>query len=207
VDTLQLLPTHRTEQIQVRVSEIVRMTNCKNCFADISSANGTLSVYDIRVKADECYVPNGETTSGVDWWPEAPTVHRFRQTLIPSEAGTIFDGRIVTERDPGTGVPSNDTCYFPDSFYDPAYSLEGGDSWIVNSGNIWAHDYVGWLPQHVNYYRDAGRAPCQTSIPQRMVINCGTNEVAYVDNSLRMGFDQLTVWSERAGVYQLRVWP
>jgi hypothetical protein len=40
-----------------------------------------------------------------------------------------------------------------------------------------------------------------------MVIDCGSNQVPYVTPTLRMGFDDLIVWSERAGQYAQRVWP
>ena len=52
-----------------------------------------------------------------------------------------------------------------------------------------------------------GRAPCQTSYPQRMVIDCGSGKRTYVTNLLQMGIDTASVWSERAGVRVSRSWP
>ncbi len=40
-----------------------------------------------------------------------------------------------------------------------------------------------------------------------MYINSGYGFVKYVTNTLRMGMTTTTVWSERAGQYQERVWP
>jgi len=40
-----------------------------------------------------------------------------------------------------------------------------------------------------------------------MTINCGTGKLAYVTNSLKMGFDAAKVWSERAGQLAERAWP
>jgi hypothetical protein len=100
------------------------------------------------------------TTTSVDWWPAAPTIHRWRQTLTPpTTAIGSFNGRKVTEQDPGGGGP--DTCWFSGSAYAPATAITGG-TWIVNSGNIWAHDHVGWTPEAVTYYRQQMRAPCHT---------------------------------------------
>lgn len=60
VDSLDLPPTQRTDTIQVRVSESVQLTHCDNCWIRVSNISGTLSVSDIRVKADDCYLPSGE---------------------------------------------------------------------------------------------------------------------------------------------------
>lgn len=205
VDSLDLPSSQETDKIQVRLTESIRLTHCDNCWLRISSANGTLSVYDIRVKADNCYIPTSEITTALGWNAAYPTAQDFRQTLLPPVPNMTFDRRRVAEEDPGGGGP--DTCWFQGGPYaSPAVRVTGG-SWFVNSGNNWLPDTVGWLPGAVTDYRAYGRAPCQTSSPQRMVIDCGTGSTPYITNQLQMGIDVLTVWSERAGVYQERVWP
>ncbi|HEX6944197.1 MAG TPA: hypothetical protein VF128_14815 [Gemmatimonadaceae bacterium] len=203
MDTLPLPPTQRTDTIQVRVTESVELTHCDNCWIRVSNAQGSLSVFDIRVKADECYFPTDETTVGEGWDTADPTMQKFMQTLIPDAAGRVYDGRTVMEQSPGPGGP--DTCHRPGDTYDAFEAITGG-TWTVNSGNKWGYDYVGYHSWVVDYYRARGRAPCGTSFPQEMVINCGTTNVIYTSNTLRAGFDEVLVWSERDGVQQQRVY-
>jgi hypothetical protein len=80
----------------------------------------------------------------------------------------------------------------------------------VDSNNQYGPDRVGWLPDAVNYYRAAGRAPCETTMYQNMAINCpgcSSDPYQYITNTLRTGMSEFSVWSERAGVYADRVWP
>ena len=208
VTNIPLPSSQRTDQIKVRVTARVELTHCDNCILRVSNVTGTVSVYDIKVTSDLCYVPTGETTSSWGWdtLPGKETTHQFQGTLIPPQGVDNFDGRRVAEFDTGTGQPTDDTCHWPDSFYDPAISLSGG-VWTVG-GNTYGYDYIGWLPHHINYYRGADRAPCQTTIHQRMAIECGSNNwIGYVDQDLRMGFDEFVVWSERAGLQAQKVWP
>jgi hypothetical protein len=150
-------------------------------------------------------VPTGETTSS-NGWGDGPddTIHRWLQTLLPSLGGN-FAGRTVTERDPGGGGP--DTCWFPQSNYLKAEAITGG-SWSVDANNTWGPDYVGWHYDAVVYYRNQGRAPCETSFPQAMQIDRpGGPSIIYVTNVLRAGITSISVWSERAGQYAERIWP
>jgi hypothetical protein len=148
-----------------------------------------------------CTVPTGETTESGGWYTENTTLHLWNQTLT----GGSFGGRTVTEQDPGGGGP--DTCWFEGSIFNRFEAITGG-TWPVGGDNRWGPDAVGWNYNAVQYYRNQGRAPCDTRFPQRMVITCpGSADVPYVTNLLRAGMTETTVWSERAGQYAERVWP
>ena len=145
-------------------------------------------------------VPTGESTASVGWNASYSTVHDFRQTL----QGGNFVGRVVHEEDGGNG---NDTCWFVDSQFAKFEAVTGGQ-WTVDANNKWGLDSVGWFPNSVTYYRNQQRAPCGTQFDQKMYINRpGTSDAHYVTNLLRMGLTATTVWSERAGVYQSKIWP
>ncbi len=147
--------------------------------------------------------PTGENTASGGWWPLNDTVYRWNQTLT----GGSFNGRRVTEQDPGGGGP--DTCWFPGSQYAKFEAVTTpGFLWTVGSGNAWGPDYVGWTYSAVSYYRGQGREPCDTTVSQDMMINSpGSADVKYVTNTLRAGFSYSTVWSERAGQFAERIWP
>lgn len=147
-------------------------------------------------------IPDGEVTSSGGW--AVDTLHRWNQTLTPF--GGPYAGRSVTERNPGGGGP--DTCYFPGSRFLPAVSITGG-TWPVDSNNGWGADYVGWTYAAVLYYREQGRAPCETTFGQDMEIDVpgGNPPAKYTTNVLAMGMTNTTVWSQRAGQYAERIWP
>lgn len=147
--------------------------------------------------------PSGETTESSGWWTQNTSVHDWTQTLT----GGDFSGRRVAERDPGGGGP--DYCHFSGSIYNPfTHVTNPPDFWWDVTNNRWGVDHVGWVTGAVEYYRNTGRAPCDTSFPQDMVINCpGCTEMKYVTNTLRAGITNTTVWSERAGQYAERIWP
>ena len=80
----------------------------------------------------------------------------------------------------------------------------------MDANNTWGLDYVGWTDVSqtgyaIQTYRRLGRAPCQTTIPQVMTIQCnkasGITYEPYVTNALKLGFDNTSIWSERAGTY------
>jgi hypothetical protein len=193
--------------LKVRGTLTVRMTGCPEpCASSVYHTTGAMQIGDIRVDVTDCHVPTGETTTGMGWSqvPGLATAHEWRQVLLPASSGISFNGRKVTEEDPGGGGP--DTCHFPQSQYAKEEKISGG-TWLVGSANQWGDDTVGWLESRVTYYRAQGQEPCQTEFPQRMVINCGTGKRTYVTNVLRMGFDTVNAWSERAGQYASRVWP
>jgi hypothetical protein len=146
-------------------------------------------------------LPTGELTYSGGWYEGG--VHLWNQQLTGNYS---WDGRTVQEQDPGGGGP--DTCWFLGSAYQPFTAITGGD-WPVGSSNTWGGDGVGWFGQTVTYYRNNGRAPCQTSFPQRMEINNGFSLAwrSYVTNTLAAGFTNTNVWSQRAGQYAERQWP
>jgi len=148
-----------------------------------------------------CDVPTGETTASHLW--DDGGVHRWTQTLTP--ANINFGGRTVMEQDPGGGGP--DTCWFDGSMFAKFEAITGG-TWDVDTSNVWGDDFVGWFGAAVTYYRNQGRAPCGTSFPQRMVIDCSTGNTTYIDsNQLGGNFDATTVTSTRAGQTVTRTWP
>lgn len=153
-------------------------------------------------QAKAVVIPTGETTASNGWGAgAATTTHRWQMTLTPG--GTNFQGRSVTEQDPGGGGP--DTCWFAGSTYARWTAITGG-TWAVGAGNVWGDDFVGWFSTTVTYYRTNGRAPCQTTFPQDMHIN-GEGSPRYRTNTLSCGFTMTNVWSTRDGVTQNKVWP
>ena len=149
----------------------------------------------------QCTSPTSETTTPIGWDSD-PTVYSWDQTLLP--AATNFTGRTVTEQDPGGGGP--DTCHFTGSIFTPFTAITGG-TWTVTSGNHWGSDHVGWHSSAVTYYRAQGKAPCGTTFPQRMVIDCSTGPITYATNTLGCDINSTTVTSTRAGSMAIRTWP
>ncbi len=154
------------------------------------------------VNAKAVVIPTGETTASNGWGAGgAVTVHRWQMTLTPGT--TNFQGRSVTEQNPGGGGP--DTCWFNGSTYASWTAITGG-TWAVGANNVWGDDFVGWFSAAVNYYRAQGRAPCQTTFPQDMHIN-GQGSPRYRTNTLSCGFTATNVWSTRDGVTRNKAWP
>lgn len=153
-------------------------------------------------QAKAVVIPTGETTASNGWGAgAATTIHRWQMTLTPGT--TNFQGRSVTEQDAGGGGP--DTCWFAGSTYAKWTAITGG-TWAVGAGNVWGDDFVGWFSAAVTYYRAQGRAPCQTTFPQNMLIN-GEGSPRYRTNSLSCGFTATNVWSTRDGATQNKAWP
>jgi hypothetical protein len=150
-------------------------------------------------------IPDGETTSSGGWWEANTTVHKWFQQLSPTSSP--FAGRFVVEQDPtggaGTGL---DTCTFPGSAA-PTFDRISTGYWEVDEINSWGPDLVGWSYDVVLYYRNQGRAPCDTSFPQRMVMAWPSGDYEYRINTLRAGITIISVWSERDGQYAERVYP
>jgi hypothetical protein len=181
--------------------------SCLFSVAASASAQGTVSV------PPSCPLPIGESSSFEGWFGDPATQAGYRQTLSPTPPGVRLGGRRVIETD-GNYDPANDTCWFPGSLIPQSYTLAGG-SWIVAGDNTWGRDYVGWtdVSQYnypISYYRSNNRAPCQTTIPQVMRIQCGTFSQPYyqeyITNSLQTGFNSTLIWSERLGVYRDRAY-
>jgi hypothetical protein len=145
--------------------------------------------------------PSGENTDSAGWYTVHTTIHQWNQTLYHGS----FGGRTVWEVAGG----GNDTCWWPGSGLPKSESV-AGSSWPVNGSNTYGPDLVGWLHEWVLLYRSWGRAPCDTTLIQEMMIDCpgcSSNPFHYVTNVLNAGFTDWTVWSERAGQYAERVWP
>jgi hypothetical protein len=169
------------------------------CYVSSNIGDGTASGYLPGI-------PDGEITSSGGWYVYNTTLHLWNQTLT---GGGNYEGRQVTEYDPGGGGP--DYCWFEGSQARKSEAISGG-TWTVQSGNTWQPDAVGWPYDAVLYYRREGRAPCDTSFFQDMRINCpgggcSSDPASYVTNLLRAGITESTVWSERAGQYAERIWP
>lgn len=156
-----------------------------------------------EVTSKVCVKPTGENTASNGWSAGArATAHLWKQTLQPGTAD--FSTRTVTERDPGGGGP--DTCWFPGSAIRKFDAITGG-TWTVAQGNKWGDDEVGWFTNAVTYYRQKGRAPCGTSFPQDMVIDCPAGEEKYTRNQLGGSMDATGVTSERDGQSETKTWP
>jgi hypothetical protein len=153
-----------------------------------------------------CTGPTGETTAFSGTWADSvgyPTAANWTQTLEPSTVN--FSGRTVTESNPGGGGPDN--CWFANSEVAPATSISGG-SWVVTSSNTWGPDVVGRSPSAVTYYRQQGRAPCSTTLPQALIISCPSSfPVYYKTTVLGNTIGVTTVTSMRAGSSVSRAWP
>jgi hypothetical protein len=151
-------------------------------------------------------IPTGELTleNGFAW---DFTVYSWIGQLL----GGSFGGRRVDERDPGGGGP--DTCHYPGSPIEEFTAITGflAPPTVVPD-NKWYFDDVGWSGSAVEHYRNAGFAPCDTTFPQLMVIDCSDPRcsdswVPYATNILRAGITDTTVWSERGGQHAERIWP
>ena len=156
------------------------------------------------VNARVCVVPTGETNAWVGWGAAGnnTSVGRWNGNLTP--ANVNFNGRTVTERDPGGGGP--DTCWFNGSNFAKFEAITGG-TWAVGAANLWGEDNVGWFGTAVTYYRGQNRVPCGTTFPQRMVIDCPAGEQAYQTNTLGGSMTATQVSSTRSGTTQTRNWP
>src|SRR5262245_41200571 len=154
----------------------------------------------------DCTRPTGELTNSVMWDNIAPTKRHFKQILQPANPPS-FNGRSVTEQDPGGGGP--DTCYFQTSAV-PEFIKVSGGTWSVGSINDWGPDVIGWSPNSVSYYRMNGRAPCGTKFMQRMVINCPGSSLEirpYVTHMIEATIGTTQVSASRAGVIATRNYP
>ncbi|WP_217468642.1 DUF4157 domain-containing protein [Paraburkholderia fynbosensis] len=149
--------------------------------------------------------PTGELTSWIGWGtdPDYATIGMWRQQLLPLT--TDFSGCEVFETDPGGGT---DSCWYNYSAIFPYNKVSGGPPWIVEPGNYWKTDYVGWHDYAVDFYRKDGRAPCGSSFLQSMHIRRPSGgDQEYARNQLAGEFDANQVSSSRAGQTEIRNWP
>jgi hypothetical protein len=129
------------------------------------------------------------------------TVAEWKGELLPPVVD--FSGITVVEIQVG---PSADGCCFPASTWDQA-ALSGG-AWQIDSNNEYKGivkdqadaDSVGWKPDAVRYYRNAGRVPCDLVVKQAMEIvpHTGPN-VRYTPQDLKFGINPQDVYSELDG--------
>lgn len=148
----------------------------------------------------DCVIPSGENTSWIGW--DSPsTFGKWRGTLTPSNVD--FSGRTVKEQD---GAQGDDTCWWPQSQYPKQLSLTPGEDWVVHADNHWQADSIGWSPVCIIYYRNQGRAPCEVTRLQKMIIDCPSGWVEYKQNWLKTGFTRLNVFSERDGQRETKAW-
>jgi hypothetical protein len=167
----------------------------------VCTVEGPIVFEEEEPQVQSCIVPDGETNTFDEWHTDGRG--GWESTLAPS--GTSFQGRIVTERDPGGGGP--DTCWWEDSNYMPFESITSG-TWPVGANNVWGNDYVGYYSWVVTYYREEGRAPCGTTFPQRMEISCPSGpDRAYQTNTLGGSMTSTTVTSTRLGSSEPHTWP
>jgi len=153
-------------------------------------------------------LPPSETTAFKGWATSMsePTIGQWRQTIGPKTIA--YAAVTVQESDPGGGGP--DTCWFSGSKFAPFTAITGG-TWVVQAGNTWGYDYVGWLKAAVMYYRNKGRAPCGTTFPQQMQVQFATGDTTFYNylgvNTLGGNIGTTTVTSIRAGKSQTKTWP
>lgn len=163
-------------------------------------------------------VPLGESTQGVGWSAEWPTVMQWRSTLIRSIMSRPLDGRQVFEQ---AGDFRDDGCYFPgaaDAGFLP-FQVTGA-WWVVGRyatppffllSDTWIDDYVGFLPSAVGYYRLNGRAPCDAYAQQNMQICTNGNGCVfssqYKAGFIGAGITTTGVYSSRDGQHIFRMWP
>ena len=145
--------------------------------------------------------PTDEMSTFVKWKQIHFTVAEWRGKLLPPDVD--FSGITVVEIQVG---PSADGCWFPGSTSDQA-ALSGG-TWQIDSNNEYKGiskdhadaDSVGWKPDGVRYYRNAGRVPCEAVIRQAMeVVPPSGPNVRYTTQELRFGINPIDVYSERDG--------
>jgi len=150
-------------------------------------------------------LPTGEITASPPppdpgWEPDLPTVYDWKVTLTPTTKS--FAGRQVREIfEPGTG---SDTCWDKDSALPQFANHSSGPPWNINPDNTFdSPDRVGWLPEHVDYYRHRKnpRLPCSLTLIQHMVIDHPdfVDGYNYVTNILYYEMTLTTVTSRRAG--------
>ena len=145
--------------------------------------------------------PTDEMSTFVRWKQIHFTVAEWKGKLLPPDVD--FSGITVVEIQVG---PSADGCWFPGSTSDQA-ALSGG-TWQIDSNNEYKGiskdhadaDSVGWKPDAVRYYRNAGRVPCEAVVRQAMEVvpHVGPN-VRYTTQELRFGINPIDVYSERDG--------
>jgi hypothetical protein len=175
--------------------------------------------------------PDHETTAFIGWSRINPTWGKWQQTLVPPGSDPTFDfsGEHVNEFAAGQAGP--DMCYFSGSQTVPFDKIQNKplDFWVVQSGNIYKPDDVGYGFIFVNYYREFSPTlkefgSCGTRFGQEMEINApsdppntytpygstNTGDVNALGASMKKAesiFAPAPVTSIRAGMSETKVWP
>ncbi len=153
------------------------------CSCDGTNYHAVLDEDDDPVVVD-VITPENESS---DYDVPISSQSEFYATLTPSNVD--FSGIQVIERDPGGGT---DECWFDGSYYPPADFLTVTGPWTVNAENKYGMDTVGFKPQAVVYYRNAGKAPCLSTVTAMMdVVIPGGDNINYAQNpmSAKIGED------------------
>jgi hypothetical protein len=165
-------------------------------------------VYDSETKYDDNYLqrsktftiikPTGETTVTNGW--VNTIMARFTSTLSPTSVN--FGNISVTEVN-GTG--SHDGCWFTGSTMSKYEALTGG-TWGVSDINVWGDDHLSWSAADIVYYRNEGRAPCNTSIAQEMHVVEGSSG-EYTNGNLVLTIGTTTISASRNGASLSKSYP
>ena len=138
-----------------------------------------------------------------------PTATRANPLII---LGSSYDSASAST--PGCVKPVRESSTFggwadSDGFPTAAsFTSVDGDTWTVGTGNQWGDDANGWDVDDISYYRDQGRAPCSTTVPQRMVIDCPSGTPAvYTTHALKLTIGTDTIISWHNGAIADRAWP
>jgi hypothetical protein len=202
--------------VNVTVTEQIRNDGCDIAAGTSQNDDGSFTdtAFSMAKIPD---LPTGESTQAVGWNATYQTVQQFRQTL-QGDAQRPFDGRQVTEV---PGSDKQDNCFYQGAA-DNGYSQFGvtGGWWIVGRyatppnyflTNEWVDDYVGMTSDLVTFYRQNGRAPCDSYAQQLMNMctngqGCSLKRQYYADY-ITFSLDATTVTAGRNAVLQSRNWP
>jgi hypothetical protein len=158
--------------------------------------------------AKSCDIPSTEVSTFIEWSDieGQRTAGKFKGTL-QGGIGPNFGGRRVREDIEPGGV---DTCWFPDSIYDPQVNISdpGSQTGIGTDSLYTGFDTFGWAEVPVLYYRSQNRAPCWAEPLQQMQISCSTGFQDYAVNYMSARFlSNNVVCSEREGDAECKTWP
>jgi hypothetical protein len=143
-------------------------------------------------------LPKAETTAFLGWSKRMvrSTAGEWSGTLHPRSVS--FAGTWVKETDPGGGT---NTCS----------KITGVTTgrWLVDAGNEFSPDIIGFTEVETTLYRRAGRAPCGFVFPQVMEMERSGGTVPYTRHFLGAGIDVDTVSSFRIdkSTIETKRWP
>ena len=149
----------------------------------------------------KCELPTGEGTAFAGWWHDTVGLGS-RSSSRPARASRGGRSRRPTPAAAPTAATSRDR-----SSNNSIRSRAAGGR--LGSQRV-GPGYVGRSPRAVTYYRTKGRAPCESTIPQQMVINCPTDKLDHKYgpvNTLKYRITGVAVSSERAGHSKTELYP